>query len=46
MSADHIQRTTDVMAEHGIGKMSKPAKAVDWVKLDLLEAAKASAGTN
>jgi NitT/TauT family transport system substrate-binding protein len=34
------------MAEHGIGKMSKPAKAVDWVKLDLLEAAKASAGTN
>lgn len=46
MSADHIQKTTDVMAEHGIGKMSKPAKAVDWVKLDLLEAAKASAGTN
>ncbi|MBD8909590.1 ABC transporter substrate-binding protein [Methylorubrum zatmanii] len=44
MSADHIQKTTDVMAEHGIGKMSKPAKATDWVKLDLLEAAKASAG--
>lgn len=43
MSADHIQKTTDVMAEHGIGKMSKPAKAADWVKLDLLEAARSSA---
>lgn len=46
MSADHIQKTTDVMAQHGIGKMSVPAKAVDWVKLDLLDAAKAAAGTN
>ena len=46
MSADHIQKTTDVMAQHGIGKMAVPAKAVDWVKLDLLDAAKASAGTN
>ncbi|GJE25865.1 ABC transporter substrate-binding protein [Methylobacterium organophilum] len=44
MSADHIQKTTDVMAEHGIGKMAKPAKAADWVKLDLLETAKSAAG--
>ena len=46
MSADHIQRTTDVMATYGIGKMAMPAKAEDWVKLDLLDAAKASAGVN
>jgi len=46
MSADHIQKTTDVMAKYGIGKMSAPAKAEDWVKVDLLEAAKASAGIN
>lgn len=44
MSADHIQKTTDVMAQYGIGKMSSPAKAEDWVKLDLLTAAKAANG--
>lgn len=46
MSADHIQKTTDVMQKYGIGKMSVPAKAEDWVKLDLLDAAKSSAGVN
>lgn len=46
MSADHIQKTTDVMQKYGIGKMSVPAKAEDWVKLDLLDAAKSSAGIN
>jgi len=46
MSADHIQKTTDVMQKYGIGKMSMPAKAEDWVKLDLLDAAKSSAGIN
>ncbi|MFG1379220.1 ABC transporter substrate-binding protein [Xanthobacter autotrophicus ATCC 700551] len=44
ITADHIQNTTDVMAKYGIGKMSSPAKAEDWVKLDLLDAAKSSAG--
>lgn len=44
MSADHIQKTTDVMAKYGVGKMSTPAKAEDWVKLDLLDTAKASNG--
>lgn len=46
MSADHIQKTTDVMAEYGIGKMRKPAPAPEWVKLDLLDAALAASGTN
>ncbi|MFG1478739.1 ABC transporter substrate-binding protein [Xanthobacter sp. V4C-4] len=46
MSPDHIQKTTDVMAKYGIGKMSVPAKAEDWVKLDLLEAAQASAAAS
>lgn len=44
ISADHIQKTTDVMAKYGVGKMATPAKAEDWVKLDLLDAAKASNG--
>ena len=38
----HIQTTTDVMAKHGIGKMTSPPVATDWVKTDLLEAAKKS----
>lgn len=44
MSADHIQKTTDVMAKYGVGKMAKPATATDWVKTDLLDQAKAAAG--
>lgn len=46
MSADHIQKTTDVMEKYGIGKMSVPAKADEWVKTDLLDQAKADAGLN
>jgi len=41
----HIQTTTDVMVKTGTGKMSKPPKAVDWVKIDLLEQAKKNLGT-
>ena len=42
ISAAHIQITTDVMAKTGVGKMAKPPLAKDWVKTDLLEAAKKS----
>lgn len=41
MTKDHIQKTTDVMVKYGIGKMAAPPNADDWVKLDLLHAAKA-----
>lgn len=38
----HIQITTDVMFKQGIGKMTHPPIAKDWVKTDLLEQAKKS----
>jgi NitT/TauT family transport system substrate-binding protein len=38
----HIQVTTDVMFKQGIGKMTNPPIAKDWVKTDLLEQAKKS----
>lgn len=40
LSVAHIQTTTDMMQQYGIGKMSKPPKAADWVRLDLLSKAK------
>jgi NitT/TauT family transport system substrate-binding protein len=40
----HIQITTDTMAKHGIGKMTNPPVATDWVKTDLLAQAKKSMG--
>ncbi|MFS2005839.1 ABC transporter substrate-binding protein [Duganella sp. CT11-25] len=42
ITTEHIQVTTDVMAKHGTGKMRTPPVARDWVKTDLLEAAKKS----
>jgi NitT/TauT family transport system substrate-binding protein len=42
ITAAHIQTTTDLMARNGIGKMASPPVATDWVKTDLLEAAKKS----
>jgi NitT/TauT family transport system substrate-binding protein len=36
MSVEHIQVTTDLMQKYGIGKMSKPPVAKEWVKTDLL----------
>jgi NitT/TauT family transport system substrate-binding protein len=44
ITAEHIQATTDTMAKYGIGKMTAPPKATDWVKTDLLDKAKADAG--
>ncbi|RFO95678.1 myristoyl transferase [Rhodoferax lacus] len=40
----HIQISTDLMVKAGIGKMDKPPVATDWVKTDLLDAAKKSLG--
>ena len=39
ISVNHVQLTTDTMVKYGIGKMSSPPAAQDWVKLDLLAAA-------
>jgi NitT/TauT family transport system substrate-binding protein len=41
---EHVQITTDLMEKYGVGRMSNPPKATDWVKLDLLAKAKSSAG--
>ncbi len=38
----HIQTTTDIMFKYGVGRMSKPPVAADFVKTDLLESAKKS----
>ena len=40
ITAEHIQTTTDVMGKYGVGKMSKPPIATEFVKLDLLDQAK------
>lgn len=42
VTAEHIQITTDTMVKTGVGRMAKPPVARDWVKTDLLEAAKKS----
>ena len=40
-SPEHIDITTDFMNKYGVGRMAKPPKAAEWVKLDLLQKAKA-----
>ncbi|MBC7618449.1 MAG: ABC transporter substrate-binding protein [Candidatus Saccharibacteria bacterium] len=42
ISIEHIQITSDIMFKQGISKMSAPLAAKDWVKTDLLDAAKKS----
>ncbi|MFT3834129.1 MAG: ABC transporter substrate-binding protein [Micropruina sp.] len=37
ISADHVQITTDLMMKYGVGKLSNPPKATEWVKTDLLD---------
>jgi NitT/TauT family transport system substrate-binding protein len=44
VTVEHIQTTTDLMVKYGVGKMTSPPKAADWVKLDLLQRAKATLG--
>lgn len=40
---EHVQITTDLMEKYGVGRMTNPPKAADWVRLDLLTKAKAAA---
>lgn len=42
ITAAHIQTTTDIMLKTGAGKMRKAPVATEWVRTDLLEAAKKS----
>jgi NitT/TauT family transport system substrate-binding protein len=42
ISVEHIDITTRLMQKYGVGRMAKPPKAADWVKLDLLHKAKAT----
>ncbi|MES2318291.1 MAG: ABC transporter substrate-binding protein [Pseudomonadota bacterium] len=44
VTPEHIQVTTDIMVKTGVGRMAKPPVARDWVKTDLLDAAKKSLG--
>lgn len=41
VTPEHIDITTAYMNQYGVGRMSKPPKAADWVRLDLLQKAKA-----
>lgn len=42
ITPEHIQVTTDIMARTGVGRMARPPVARDWVRTDLLAAAKKS----
>lgn len=44
ITPEHIQITTDLMVKTGVGRMAKPPVAAEWVKTDLLDAAKKSLG--
>jgi NitT/TauT family transport system substrate-binding protein len=46
ITVGHVQITTDYMQLHGVGRMANPPAAEGWVKLDLLEKAKTTLGTN
>ncbi len=41
VSLAHIDTVTALMQKFGVGRMANPPKAADWVKLDLLQKAKA-----
>ena len=40
VTLDHIDITTDYMQKYGVGRMTRPPKAAEWIKLDLLQKAK------
>lgn len=40
VTPEHIQVTTDIMLKTGVGRMARPPVAKEWVKTDLLAAAK------
>lgn len=46
ISIEHVQKTTNLMQKYGVGRMANPPVAADWVKLDLLEAAKKAVGAD
>lgn len=39
ITLEHVQLTTDLMQKYGVGRMTTPPIAKDWVKIDLLTAA-------
>jgi len=41
VSPAHIDTVTTMMQKFGVGRMANPPKAADWVKLDLVQKAKA-----
>ena len=40
ITPQHIQATTDMMVKTGVGRMRAPPRAPDWVRTELLAAAK------
>jgi NitT/TauT family transport system substrate-binding protein len=40
----HVQITTDMMVALGVGKLEKPPVAQEWVRVDLMQAAKTALG--
>jgi NitT/TauT family transport system substrate-binding protein len=42
ITPEHIQVTTDIMYKTGVGRMARPPAAKEWVRTDMLEAAKKS----
>jgi len=44
VTAEHVQVTTDLMVNFGLGGLTTPPRAADWVRLDLLERARARLG--
>ncbi len=40
LTVEHMKITTDLMQKYGVGRMTNPPAAKDWVKLDLLSKAK------
>jgi NitT/TauT family transport system substrate-binding protein len=42
ITVKHVQVTTDLMVKLGVGRISNPPRARDWVKTDLLDAARKS----
>jgi NitT/TauT family transport system substrate-binding protein len=44
LTPEHIQMTIDAMAKYGVGRMTSPPAAKDFVKTDVIQAAKKSLG--
>lgn len=44
ITVEHVQTTADLMVKFGVGKLPKEPKASEFVKLDLLQKAKAAVG--